>query len=73
MLRREPDCVFICAGLLDGGKLKFRPMCLPDRWIEGGDYRDQLAEAGLTPGQIASTVLTTMGRAKESMLISLGR
>ena len=53
-------------GLLDSGKLKFRPMCLPDRWIEHGDYRDQLAEAGLTPGQIAGTVLTTLGRSKEA-------
>jgi 1-deoxy-D-xylulose-5-phosphate synthase len=46
-------------------------MCLPDRFIEHGDYRDQLMEAGLTPGQIASTVLTTMGRAKEAMSFSL--
>ncbi len=53
-------------GLLDG-KLKFRPMCLPDTFIEHGDYRDQLQLAGLTPGQIASTVLTTMGRTKEAL------
>ncbi|GAX80743.1 hypothetical protein CEUSTIGMA_g8178.t1 [Chlamydomonas eustigma] len=56
-------------GLLDGN-LKFRPMCLPDRFIEHGDYRDQLAEAGLTAGQIASTVLTTLGRPKESVMFS---
>jgi hypothetical protein len=45
------------AGLLDSGRLRFRPMTLPDRFIEHGDYRDQLAEAGLTSGQIAGTVL----------------
>ena len=56
-------------GLLDG-KLKFRPMCLPDSFIEHGEYREQLAQAGLTPGQIAGTVLTTLGRAKESMQMS---
>lgn len=46
----------IHTGLLDGG-LKFRPMCMPDRFIEHGDYRDQLNEAGLTPGHIAGTAL----------------
>lgn len=62
--------MLIRTGLLDG-KLKFRPMCLPDRFIDHGDYRDQLMAAGLTPGQIASTILTTMGRAKEAMSFSL--
>lgn len=32
-------------------------MTLPDRFIEHGDYRDQLAEAGLTAGHIAATAL----------------
>nr|ACT21080.1 1-deoxy-D-xylulose 5-phosphate synthase [Dunaliella salina] len=48
-------------GLLDGG-LKFRPMCMPDRFIEHGDYRDQLNLAGLTPGHIAGTALQILGR-----------
>jgi len=48
-------------GLLDGG-LKFRPMTLPDRWIEHGSYEDQLAEAGLTAGHIASTAMTVLVR-----------
>jgi len=30
---------------------------MPDRFIEHGDYRDQLNLAGLTPGHIASTAL----------------
>lgn len=54
-------------GLLDGG-LKFRPMTLPDRWIDHGKYEDQLAEAGLTAGHIASTALTTLGKPKDAML-----
>eukprot|EP00798_Chlamydomonas_sp_ICE-L_P027726 gene27726-7372_t len=55
-------------GLLDGN-LKFRPMTLPDRWIEGGDYADQLAEAGLTAGHIASTALTTMGKKSANIMV----
>ncbi|GIL85067.1 hypothetical protein Vretimale_9936 [Volvox reticuliferus] len=57
-------------GILDGG-LKFRPMTLPDRYIEHGDYRDQLAMAGLTAQHIASTALTTLGRAKDAAKFSL--
>ncbi|KAG2434343.1 hypothetical protein HYH02_012361 [Chlamydomonas schloesseri] len=57
-------------GLLDGG-LKFRPMTLPDRYIDHGDYRDQLAMAGLTSQHIASTALTTLGRAKDAAKFSL--
>lgn len=57
-------------GLLDGG-LRFRPMTLPDRYIDHGDYRDQLAMAGLTASHIASTALTTLGRAKDAAKFSL--
>ncbi|KXZ53801.1 hypothetical protein GPECTOR_6g719 [Gonium pectorale] len=57
-------------GLLDGG-LKFRPMTLPDRYIEHGAFRDQLAIAGLTAQHIASTALTTLGRAKDAAKFSL--
>jgi len=49
-------------GLLDGSSLKFRPMTLPDRWIEHGSYEEQLAEAGLTASHIASTAMTVLGR-----------
>ncbi len=59
------------AGLLDGG-LRFRPMTLPDAFIECGDYRDQLAQAGLTAGQIAGTALQVLGRAKDAAKFSIG-
>ena len=49
-------------GLLDSGKLKFRPMCLPDKWIEHGSPAEQLAEAGLTASHIAATSLKTLGK-----------
>lgn len=55
-------------GLLDGG-LKFRPMTLPDRYIEGGAYTDQLAEAGLSASHIASTALTVLGKPRDAMFV----
>mmetsp|Transcript_12933 Transcript_12933/g.36383 ORF Transcript_12933/g.36383 Transcript_12933/m.36383 type:complete len:737 (+) Transcript_12933:138-2348(+) len=48
-------------GLLDG-KLKFRPMTLPDRWIEHGNHSDQLLEAGLTSGHLSATALQLLGK-----------
>lgn len=47
-------------------------MTLPDRFIEHGDYRDQLTMAGLTSGHIAATALSVMGRTKEAAKFSLG-
>lgn len=54
-------------GLLDGG-LKFRPMTLPDRYIEHGTQAQQLAEAGITASHIAATALTTLGMKKEALM-----
>eukprot|EP00212_Chloropicon_laureae_P002778 CAMPEP_0197486912 /NCGR_PEP_ID=MMETSP1311-20131121/1887_1 /TAXON_ID=464262 /ORGANISM="Genus nov. species nov., Strain RCC856" /LENGTH=753 /DNA_ID=CAMNT_0043030273 /DNA_START=205 /DNA_END=2466 /DNA_ORIENTATION=+ len=54
-------------GLLDDGKLKVRPMCLPDRFIEHASPAEQLEEAGLTASQVASTVLTVLGRPRDSL------
>ena len=51
-------------GLLDGN-LKFRPLCLPDRFIEHGTQEFQLQEAGLTASNITSTVLEMAGKAVE--------
>ncbi|GAB4843539.1 Transketolase-like protein 1 [Ancistrocladus abbreviatus] len=53
-------------GLLDGN-LKWRPMVLPDRYIEHGSPADQLAEAGLTPAHIAATVFNILGRTLEAL------
>ncbi|CAL9221761.1 unnamed protein product [Arabidopsis halleri] len=53
-------------GLLDG-KLKWRPMVLPDRYIEHGSPMDQLAEAGLTASHIAATALNLMGTPREAL------
>ena len=47
------------AGLLDGG-LKFRPMFLPDRFIDHDSPQAQMEEAGLTPRHIVAQVLSAM-------------
>jgi 1-deoxy-D-xylulose-5-phosphate synthase len=48
------------AGRFDKG-LKFRPMTLPDRFIDHGKPADQLAEAGLDAAAIAATALSALG------------
>ncbi|KAL2922838.1 putative 1-deoxy-D-xylulose-5-phosphate synthase chloroplastic [Bienertia sinuspersici] len=53
-------------GLLDG-KLKWRPLVLPDRYIEHGAPADQLAEAGLTAAHIAATVFNILGKTREAL------
>ncbi|KAK6117337.1 hypothetical protein DH2020_048928 [Rehmannia glutinosa] len=50
-------------GLLDG-KLKWRPLVLPDRYIDHGSPADQMMEAGLTPSHIAATVFNILGKAR---------
>ena len=49
------------AGLLDGG-LKFRPMTLPDIFIDHEKPEIQYEQAGLTASHIVSTVLAALGR-----------
>ncbi|KAI3690547.1 hypothetical protein L2E82_48629 [Cichorium intybus] len=53
-------------GLLDGN-LKWRPIVLPDRYIDHGAPADQLAEAGLTPSHIAATVFNVLGQTREAL------
>ncbi|XWS52165.1 hypothetical protein CRYUN_Cryun11dG0043600 [Craigia yunnanensis] len=47
-------------GLLDG-KLKWRPMMLPDRYIDHGSQNDQIEEARLSSKHIAATALSLLG------------
>lgn len=49
------------AGLLDGG-LKFRPMTLPDIFIDHDKPEIQYEQAGLTASHIVATVLAALGR-----------
>jgi 1-deoxy-D-xylulose-5-phosphate synthase len=48
------------AGLLDG-KLKVRPMVLPDRFLEHDAPAKQMIEAGLTASDVVRTVRTALG------------
>jgi 1-deoxy-D-xylulose-5-phosphate synthase len=49
------------AGLLDGG-LRYRPMVLPDRFIDHMSPAVQIVEAGLDARSIVATVLGALGR-----------
>ncbi len=53
------------AGLLDGG-LKFRPMTLPDIFIDHDAPAAQYAQARLTAPDIVATVLCALGREAEA-------
>lgn len=55
-------------GLLDG-EVKWRPLVLPDRYIDHGSPADQLTEAGLTPYHIAATVFNIIGQTREALEI----
>jgi 1-deoxy-D-xylulose-5-phosphate synthase len=49
-------------GLLDGG-LKFRPMTLPDRFIDHDSHQRQIAAAGLAARDIVHAAVNAMGGA----------
>ncbi|XP_031277085.1 probable 1-deoxy-D-xylulose-5-phosphate synthase 2, chloroplastic [Pistacia vera] len=59
-------------GLLDG-KVKWRPMMLPDRYIEHGSQKDQIEQAGLSSKHIAATVCSLLsgGHMDNLQLMSL--
>ncbi|MEK9707695.1 MAG: 1-deoxy-D-xylulose-5-phosphate synthase [Alphaproteobacteria bacterium] len=53
------------AGLLDS-RLRFRPMTLPDIFIDHDSSTKQYEQAGLTAPNIAATVLCALGRGEEA-------
>ncbi|XP_002514364.2 probable 1-deoxy-D-xylulose-5-phosphate synthase, chloroplastic isoform X1 [Ricinus communis] len=55
-------------GQLDG-KVKWRPIVLPDTYIEHALPKEQLNLAGLTGHHIAATVLRLLGRTREALLL----
>jgi len=50
-------------------QLQWRPMVLPDCYIDHGSRDDQLKEAGLTPSHIAATVFNLLGQTREALEI----
>ncbi|XP_016495711.1 putative 1-deoxy-D-xylulose-5-phosphate synthase, chloroplastic [Nicotiana tabacum] len=55
-------------GQLDAG-IKWRPITLPDNYIEQASPTEQLAVAGLTGNHIAATALSLLGRNREALLL----
>lgn len=55
----------VTEGLLDDGSVRFRPMVLPDRYIEHGNQSEQVKEAGLSAEHIEATALKLLGRSAE--------
>ncbi|XP_042492180.1 probable 1-deoxy-D-xylulose-5-phosphate synthase, chloroplastic isoform X1 [Macadamia integrifolia] len=55
-------------GQLDG-RVKWRPIILPDNYIEHGTPKEQLALAGLTGHHIAATALSLLGRTRDALLL----
>ncbi|RVX19818.1 putative 1-deoxy-D-xylulose-5-phosphate synthase, chloroplastic [Vitis vinifera] len=49
--------------------VQWRPIALPDNYIEQASPEEQLAIAGLTGHHIAATVLSLLGRNREALLL----
>jgi len=60
------------SGLLDG-KLRFRPLMIPDRFVEHSSQTDMYADAGLDRSGIVATALTTLGYDEAAMAAALGQ
>jgi len=57
-------------GLLDG-KLRFRPLMIPDRFVEHSTQADMYADAGLDPAGIVAAALTALGYDRAAMTAAL--
>ncbi|GMH12443.1 hypothetical protein Nepgr_014284 [Nepenthes gracilis] len=55
-------------GKLDG-RVKWRPIVLPDSYIEQASPEEQLRRAGLSGHHIAATTLSLLGRTREALLL----
>ena len=55
-------CSFLC-------NLQWRPIVLPDRYIEHASLAEQFDLAGLTAHHIAATALTLLGRHRDALLL----
>ncbi|KAF6153177.1 hypothetical protein GIB67_031131, partial [Kingdonia uniflora] len=58
--------------VLDGkldGRIKWRPIVLPDKYIDQASQKEQLYLAGLTGHHIAATALSLLGRTRDALLL----
>ncbi|WP_375452154.1 1-deoxy-D-xylulose-5-phosphate synthase [uncultured Devosia sp.] len=60
------------SGLMDG-KLRFRPLMIPDHFVEHASQADMYAAAGLDRAGIVATALTTLGYDEAAMAAALGK
>ncbi|MGV8853190.1 MAG: 1-deoxy-D-xylulose-5-phosphate synthase [Devosia sp.] len=59
-------------GMLDG-KLRFRPLMIPDRFVEHASQADMYAQAGLDRAGIVTTALVTLGYDEAAMVAALAK
>ncbi|WP_169195311.1 1-deoxy-D-xylulose-5-phosphate synthase [Devosia sp. MC1541] len=59
-------------GLLDG-KLRFRPLMIPDEFLEHSTQADMYAQSGLDRAGIVKTALTTLGYDQAAMTAALAQ
>lgn len=59
-------------GLLDG-KLRFRPLMIPDRFVEHATQNQMYADAGLDRDGIVATALTTLGYDEPALKAALAK
>ncbi|MDB5528346.1 MAG: 1-deoxy-D-xylulose-5-phosphate synthase [Devosia sp.] len=59
-------------GMLDG-KLRFRPLMIPDHFVEHSSQADMYAAAGLDRAGIVATALTTLGYDSAALEAALGK
>jgi 1-deoxy-D-xylulose-5-phosphate synthase len=59
-------------GLLDG-RVRFRPLMIPDHFVEHASQTDMYAEAGLDRAGIVATALTTLGYDEAAMAAALAK
>lgn len=52
-------------GMMDNGDIKFRPMVLPDRYIDHGSQSEQYEQAGLSASHIEATAMRLLGSSAE--------
>ncbi|KAL2926425.1 putative 1-deoxy-D-xylulose-5-phosphate synthase 2 chloroplastic [Bienertia sinuspersici] len=61
--------IIVEEGSIGGFASHLRSIILPDRYIDHGDYDDQLEAAGLTSKHVAATVLSMLGKQKEALTL----
>jgi 1-deoxy-D-xylulose-5-phosphate synthase len=65
----KPKTITIARSAIIIFLVQWRPLVLPDRYIEHGAPADQLSKAGLTASHIAATVFNILGQTRVALEI----